>query len=75
MPRGPLRRKRGTGGSCRRLQSGSRRAAAVACLLGYGANEKAIAYRNRANARAEAGANAEALADFNRAVSLRPSRA
>lgn len=38
---------------------------------GYGANEKAIAYRNRGNARA----NAEALADFNQAVSLRPDEA
>jgi len=81
MPRGPLRRERGTGGRCRRLQSGSRPTAAVACLLGgyrelgLQPNEKAIAYRNRAHAGAGSGANAEALADFNRAVSLRLSRA
>jgi hypothetical protein len=43
--------------------------------LGFGTNEKAIAYRNRSNARADAGANAEALADFNQAVTLRPDEA
>jgi len=38
---------------------------------GYTTNQKAVAYRNRANARADAGANTEALADFNQAVDLR----
>ena len=38
---------------------------------GYTTNEKAVAYRNRANARADAGANTEAFADFNKAVDLR----
>jgi hypothetical protein len=42
---------------------------------GYAVNEKAVAYRNRANARADAGANVEALADFNQVVSLRPDEA
>jgi tetratricopeptide (TPR) repeat protein len=41
----------------------------------YSANEKAAAYRNRGNARADAGANVEALADFNQAVNLRPDEA
>ena len=41
----------------------------------YPTNEKALAYRNRANSRADAGANAEALADFNQAVNLRPDDA
>jgi tetratricopeptide (TPR) repeat protein len=35
--------------------------------------EKGVAYRNRGSARADAGANAEALADFNQAVALRPA--
>jgi len=39
---------------------------------GYAINEEALAYRNRANARSDAGANTEALADFNEAVNLRP---
>jgi len=39
---------------------------------GYAINEKALAYRNRANARSDVGANTEALADFNEAVNLRP---
>jgi tetratricopeptide (TPR) repeat protein len=43
--------------------------------FGFGANQKAVAYRNRGNARADAGANAEALADFNQAVTLRPDEA
>ena len=34
-----------------------------------------MVYRNRGNARADAGANAEALADFNQAVTLRPDEA
>jgi tetratricopeptide (TPR) repeat protein len=41
----------------------------------YSTNEKAVAYRNRGNARADAGANVEALADFNETVSLRPDDA
>jgi tetratricopeptide (TPR) repeat protein len=42
---------------------------------GYAADVKSIAYRNRGSARADAGANAEALADFNQAVALRPDEA
>jgi tetratricopeptide (TPR) repeat protein len=38
-------------------------------------DEKAVAYRNRGNARADAGAVAQALADFNAAVQLRPDDA
>ena len=39
---------------------------------GYSVKERAVAYRNRGNARADAGANAEALADFDQAIVLRP---
>jgi len=53
----------------------SRACSEIIASSGYGANEKAIANRNRANARAEAGTNAAALVDLNPAVSLRPSRA
>ena len=38
----------------------------------YGAEEKALAYRNRGNVRADAGASAQAVADFNEAIRLRP---
>jgi tetratricopeptide (TPR) repeat protein len=78
MPRGPLRRGRGTGGRRCRLQSGSRSAAAVACLLGNHRDRATARTRRRSpiairgNARADAGANGEALADFDQAVSLRP---
>jgi tetratricopeptide (TPR) repeat protein len=41
----------------------------------YGPNEKALAYRNRGNARADAGASAQAVADFNEAIRLRPNDA
>jgi tetratricopeptide (TPR) repeat protein len=40
----------------------------IIAASGYATNEKALAYHNRANA----GANAEALADFDQAVNLRP---
>jgi hypothetical protein len=42
---------------------------------GYGVKGRATAYRNRGNARADAGANIEALADFDQAVVLRPDDA
>src|SRR5438105_469923 len=41
----------------------------------YGPDEKALAYRNRGNARADAGATAQAVADFNEAIRLRPNDA
>jgi len=41
----------------------------------YGAADKAMAYRNRGNARADAGANAQAAADFDQAIRLRPDDA
>jgi tetratricopeptide (TPR) repeat protein len=41
----------------------------------YGPDEKAAAYRNRGNARADAGAAAEAVADFTEAIKLRPNEA
>jgi len=41
----------------------------------YGNDEKALAYRNRGNARADAGANAQAAADFAQAIRLRPDDA
>jgi tetratricopeptide (TPR) repeat protein len=34
--------------------------------------DKATAYRNRGNARADAGANEQAMADFDQAIALRP---
>jgi tetratricopeptide (TPR) repeat protein len=34
--------------------------------------DKALAYRNRGNARADAGANEQAMGDFNQAIVLRP---
>lgn len=41
----------------------------------YTTADKALAYRNRGNSRADAGANAEALADFDQAIRLRPDDA
>jgi tetratricopeptide (TPR) repeat protein len=41
----------------------------------YGAAEKALAYRNRGTSRADAGANAQAAADFGHAIRLRPDDA
>jgi tetratricopeptide (TPR) repeat protein len=39
----------------------------------YSADDRALAYRNRGNARADAGAAAQAVADFNEAITLRPN--
>ena len=41
----------------------------------FGPNDKAVAYRNRGNARADAGAAAEAIADFTESIKLRPNDA
>jgi tetratricopeptide (TPR) repeat protein len=41
----------------------------------YGTADKALAYRNRGNARADAGANAQALPDFDQAIRFRPDDA
>jgi hypothetical protein len=41
----------------------------------YGKNENAVAYGNRGTVRADAGANAEGLADFNQALNLRADEA
>src|SRR5688572_1191855 len=41
----------------------------------FGPDEKAVAYRNRGNARADAGAAAEALGDFAESIKLRPNEA
>jgi tetratricopeptide (TPR) repeat protein len=41
----------------------------------FGPDDKAVAYRNRGNARADAGAAAEAIADFTEAIQLRPNDA
>ena len=38
----------------------------------YSPEQKAVAYRNRGNTRADAGANSQALADFNEAIRLQP---
>jgi tetratricopeptide (TPR) repeat protein len=39
----------------------------------YSPEQKAIAYRNRGNARADAGATSQALADLNEAIRLNPN--
>jgi tetratricopeptide (TPR) repeat protein len=41
----------------------------------YSSDDKAVAYRNRGNARADAGAAAEAVADFSEAIKLRSNDA
>ena len=41
----------------------------------YTAEEKALAYRNRGNVRADAGAGPQAVADFTEAIRLRPADA
>jgi tetratricopeptide (TPR) repeat protein len=41
----------------------------------YSPDDKALAYRNRGNARADAGASAQAVADFDQAIRLRPNDA
>jgi tetratricopeptide (TPR) repeat protein len=41
----------------------------------FGPDDKAVAYRNRGNARADAGAAAEAIADFTESIKLRPNDA
>jgi len=41
----------------------------------FGPDDKTIAYRNRGNARADAGAATEAIADFGEAIKLRPNDA
>jgi len=45
----------------------------IIAAAGYATSEKAVAYDNRANVRA--GANAEALTDFNQDINLRPDEA
>jgi tetratricopeptide (TPR) repeat protein len=41
----------------------------------FGPDDKAVAYRNRGNARADAGAATEAIADFSETIKLRPNDA
>jgi tetratricopeptide (TPR) repeat protein len=41
----------------------------------YNPEQKALAYRNRGNARADAGAGAQAVADFTEAIRLQPGEA
>ena len=41
----------------------------------YGPDDKALAYRNRGNVRADAGTAEQAVADFGEAIKLRPSDA
>lgn len=58
---------------CNQIRDAQMRVRACSQIIAepsYSTNEKAVAYRNRANARADAGANAEALVDFNQAVEL-----
>jgi tetratricopeptide (TPR) repeat protein len=43
--------------------------------FGYGVEVKALAYRNRGNARADAGAHERAIADFAEAIRLAPDSA
>ena len=42
---------------------------------GYSRDQKALAYRTRGNARVDAGAGAQAIADFSEAIRLRPDEA
>ena len=43
--------------------------------VSYSSDQKALAYRNRGNARADAGAGAQAVADFTEAIRLQPGEA
>jgi tetratricopeptide (TPR) repeat protein len=63
---------------CRQARSADLRLRACSEVIAnpaHGADEKALAYRNLGNARADAGANNQALADFNEAIKLHPSEA
>jgi tetratricopeptide (TPR) repeat protein len=62
-------------GDCKQMRNAELRMRACSDVIkdpGYAADEKALAYRNRGEARADAGAGAQAVADFNEAVRLRP---
>ena len=61
-------------------QSGDAQARLQACsdvIAGqaYNPEQKALAYRNRGNARADAGAGSQAVADFTEAIRLQPGEA
>lgn len=63
---------------CNHGRSGDIRMRSCTQVIGgadFGPEEKALAYRNRGNARADAGASAQAIADFSEAIRLRPNDA
>jgi tetratricopeptide (TPR) repeat protein len=63
---------------CAQVRDGPLRVRACSQVIAgasFSAEQKALAYRNRGNARADAGALAEALADFSEAVRLQPADA
>jgi tetratricopeptide (TPR) repeat protein len=60
---------------CRQMRNAELRVRACSDIIKdarNGPDERALAYRNRGEARADAGAGAQAVADFNEAVRLRP---
>ena len=62
-------------GQARNAQTRLRACSEIIASPAYGGADKALAYRNRGNARADAGANAQAVADFDQAIRLRPNDA
>jgi tetratricopeptide (TPR) repeat protein len=57
----------------RNSESSVRACSDVIAGAGYSADERALAYQRRGNARVDAGAGAQAVADFNEAIRLRPN--
>jgi hypothetical protein len=63
-------------GDCKQMRNAELRVRACSDVIkdaGYASDEKALAYRSRGEARADAGARGQAVADFNEAVRLRPN--
>jgi tetratricopeptide (TPR) repeat protein len=63
---------------CSRGRSAASRLSACTAVIegdAYSPDEKALAYRTRGNARADAGAGVQAVADFTQAITLRPDDA
>jgi tetratricopeptide (TPR) repeat protein len=63
---------------CARAANAAARLRACTAVIdgaAYGAEDKAIAYRTRGNARTDAGASAQAVSDFSQAIRLRPDDA
>jgi tetratricopeptide (TPR) repeat protein len=67
-----------TVGDCNQTREAQLRLHACSEIIsatGYGPTEKSIAYRNRGSARADAGAQQDALTDYDQAIRLRPDDA